>query len=260
MNSRTLRLFLLPRLLCRHDPGPTTRIPLGSRRMVSTLERPEDSSVPHTERTAAEPRQNRLYKVRLSHVREVNSKVRLIRLAIPRDESDRVDGAEVRGFCTIWLTLRTIQLAYMIVVCVHFVLQAGQSGHFTFSPGQWLDVYIPSIPRAGGFTITSTPADARTIPIAPPATEESFSAEREEDEAEDLPLDYLGQGREPYVELAVQDSPSNPPAAWLWRPVNQILGKELNVRVGGSFVWPPSGYDLGEIRNVVFVAGGVGVK
>lgn len=62
------------------------------------------------------------------------------------------------------------------------------------------------------------------------------------------------------MELAVQKSPSNPPAAWLWRPREEILGKELSVRVGGSFVWPPSGIDIEEIRNVVFVAGGVGIK
>jgi hypothetical protein len=60
--------------------------------------------------------------------------------------------------------------------------------------------------------------------------------------------------------LAVQKSPNNPPAAWLWQDQQTILGQELKVRVGGSFVWPPTGIDLNGIENVVFVAGGVGIK
>jgi hypothetical protein len=60
--------------------------------------------------------------------------------------------------------------------------------------------------------------------------------------------------------LAVQKSPYNPPAAWLWQDFEKVLGEELKVRVGGSFVWPPKGVDLSEIKNVVFVAGGVGIK
>jgi hypothetical protein len=62
------------------------------------------------------------------------------------------------------------------------------------------------------------------------------------------------------VELAVQDSPGNPPAAWLWKPEEEILGKEINIRVGGSFVWPPTGIDIQRVKNVVFIAGGVGIK
>lgn len=29
---------------------------------------------------------------------------------------------------------------------------------------------------------------------------------------------------------------------------------------GGSFVWPPEGVDLDGVRNIVFIAGGVGIK
>lgn len=93
-----------------------------------------------------------------------------------------------------------------------------------FLPGQWLDVHIPGIPKPGGFTITSTPHEP----------------------------DYL--------ELAVQESPSNPPAAWLWQPIPEIINTELTVRVGGSFVWPPSNVNLQEVKRVLFVAGGVGVN
>jgi hypothetical protein len=64
----------------------------------------------------------------------------------------------------------------------------------------------------------------------------------------------------PYVELAVQKSPDNPVAAWLWQPAKEIQGKELAVRVGGSFVWPPPGIDTNDIKRIVLIAGGVGIK
>jgi hypothetical protein len=104
-------------------------------------------------------------------------------------------------------------------------------------PGQWLDTYIPDVPKAGGFTITSAPSAALV-------------------------------GPSPYLELAVQESPENKPAAWLWRPVGEILGATLRVRVGGRFVFPPQASDGGGVdapasdalKRVVFVAGGVGVN
>jgi hypothetical protein len=64
----------------------------------------------------------------------------------------------------------------------------------------------------------------------------------------------------PYFELAIQDSPNNPPAAWLWRPTEEIQGQEIKVRVGGSFVWPPPAMDVDKIKRVIFIAGGVGIK
>ena len=103
-----------------------------------------------------------------------------------------------------------------------------------FRPGQWLDVYIRGLPHAGGFTITSSPQDAE--PSVDPTPQDG------------------------YLELAVQKSPRNPPAVWLWRPESEILGSDLLVRVGGSFVWPPSKIDVQNIKRVVFVAGGVGIK
>lgn len=99
-----------------------------------------------------------------------------------------------------------------------------------FMPGQWLDVMIPGMPQAGGFTITSTPLQARPS----------------------------SHGR-PYLELAVQKS-RNPPAKWLWRPEADILGARLAVRVGGSFFWPPTRLNVNEIDRLVLVAGGVGIK
>ena len=89
-------------------------------------------------------------------------------------------------------------------------------------------MHIRGLLKPGGFTITSTPQNAST------------SAE--------------------FLELAVQRSPRNPAAGWLWRPEAEILGETLLVRVGGSFVWPPPGVDVEGVERVVLIAGGVGVK
>ncbi|PMB67999.1 Oxidoreductase NAD-binding domain-containing protein 1 [Beauveria bassiana] len=100
--------------------------------------------------------------------------------------------------------------------------------YLKFLAGQWLDVFIPGDPRPGGFTIASAPSAAT-------------------------------QAAEPHFELAVQEAPDNPAAAWLWRPENDILGQELTVRIGGSFICPPK-EGLGGIRRIVLVAGGVGIN
>ena len=111
---------------------------------------------------------------------------------------------------------------------------AGTNYLSKFAPGQWLDVFCPDIEKAGGFTITSPPSFAKP--------------------------DTLNTLHKPFLELAVQRSPDNPPAAWLWQPAEEIIGKELAVRVGGSFVWPPPGLNPTVVTRVVFIAGGVGIK
>ncbi|KAL5359545.1 hypothetical protein BJX96DRAFT_148644 [Aspergillus floccosus] len=200
---------------------------LGIRRQMSSPTG-KKTSIPHVVRTAAEPRQNRLYNVRLSHIEQANPTVRLLHLTLP----PQVQSLES-----------------------HEDPESDQPEPFTFLPGQWLDVHIPSVSVAGGFSITSTPADAEALPSLQPTPE----LPAVDDEETGLPpLDP--RGRAPYVELAVQHAPSNPASAWLWRPKDEILGKELSIRVGGSLVWPPSGVNLEEIRNVVFIAGGMGIK
>lgn len=47
-----------------------------------------DDSIPHELRTAAEPRQNRLHPVRLSHIEQVNPSVRLLQFALPPQENN----------------------------------------------------------------------------------------------------------------------------------------------------------------------------
>jgi hypothetical protein len=46
-----------------------------------------EDSIPHELRTAAEPRQNRLYPVHLSHVEQVNPFIRLLQFTIPDQEN-----------------------------------------------------------------------------------------------------------------------------------------------------------------------------
>ncbi|KAI5845177.1 hypothetical protein DFP73DRAFT_604453 [Morchella snyderi] len=100
--------------------------------------------------------------------------------------------------------------------------------HFTFKPGQWLDVHVPTpdAPSPGGFTIISPPSLL------------------------------------PRLQLAIQAAPHNPPAAWLWQREPLVEGKEVQISAGGSFTFPPpedSGV-AGGIGHVVFVAAGVGIN
>ncbi|KAF2721864.1 hypothetical protein K431DRAFT_293987 [Polychaeton citri CBS 116435] len=156
-----------------------------SQRCMATVR----DSIPHIERTAAQPRENALEPVILSHIREVNENVRLLRL------------------------------------------RAADANHtIKFLPGQWLDTYLPGLPQAGGFTITSTPSEARP-----------------------------SRHSTPFLELAVQRS-RNPPAQWLWQPERDILNAQLTVRVGGSFTWPPPSIDVSRVDRLVLVAGGVGIN
>jgi len=96
-----------------------------------------------------------------------------------------------------------------------------------FLPGQWLDVHLPGLPKPGGFTITSPPSSAEAQPAL--------------------------------IELAVQKSSVNPAAVWLWQEQSQIIKKSLQVRVGGSFVWPPT-CPPEKVQHVLLVAGGVGIN
>ncbi|TAQ85793.1 hypothetical protein B7494_g5881 [Chlorociboria aeruginascens] len=154
--------------------------------------------------------------------------------------------------------LRKIQFFSPSILILHLCpIETGlRHRHLVFRPGQWVDLLIPSIPKAGGFTITSTPAQLlRSLPRRD--LNGKGNEDRELDEDGNAKVE-----RYPFLELAIQKS-SNPHAAWLWRPEPEILNKELRVRVGGSFVWPPIFYgdeDGKGVGRVMFVAGGVGVN
>lgn len=126
-----------------------------------------------------------------------------------------------------------------------------------FRPGQWIDLFLPGLQKPGGFTITSSPPPPPRSTL--PRTSSSSSHSSSPHQTNNL-------------ELAVQKSPQNPAAAWLWRDSSsEIMRAELGVRVGGSFTWPPPGFDINagardekgdamrRLKRVVFVAGGVGI-
>ncbi|KAI1262174.1 hypothetical protein F5Y18DRAFT_398817 [Xylariaceae sp. FL1019] len=126
---------------------------------------------------------------------------------------------------------------------------------FRFLPGQWLDVYCPGVEKAGGFTITSTPREARLPHPSKPVTQSDENSGASAD-ASSSPTAADG----PYLELAIASSPLNPAAVYLFRPIPSLLSQELHVRVGGSFVFPPPGINVRTLKRVIFVAGGMGVN
>jgi hypothetical protein len=171
------------------------------------------ANLSHEERTADEPRDNGLHPVILEKITPVNDQIKTYKFKIQDPKGINV------------ATPTSITFIEDI------------SNRFSkFFPGQWLDVHVPGIEKAGGFTITSAPRYA--VPVSPPP-----------------PF-----GDKPYLELAIQKSPDNPPAAWLWQNEYSILGKQLNVRVGGRFVWPPPHVREKTISRAIFIAGGVGIK
>jgi hypothetical protein len=97
---------------------------------------------------------------------------------------------------------------------------------FTFKPGQWIDTYVPRLPKPGGFSFVSTPRTFHNKGIA---------------------------------SLAIQNT-DNPPSKWLWQ--DGIVGEHVIIRVGGNFTFPPQppAPELADIRCLQFIAGGVGIK
>lgn len=223
----------------------------------------------HIERTAESPRELGLHSVTLSRIDQVHPSVRLFRLRL--DDQDR--GAKVRiltPFCSITRSLGVYTIGAKLT---------NQPPTAQFNAGQWLDVFVPSpsIHKPGGFTITSAPYHSipprirSSFPI--PASSDplalkdgspfkkSIESVKEAVDSLNNPVDMHNHS-DAFIELAVQKSPKNPPAAWLWRDVEEVLGKKLMVRVGGSFVWPPPSMMKTGVspETVVLVAGGVGIK
>jgi hypothetical protein len=195
--------LLIPRVPCSSR--------LSSRPIVRTMATVR-SSLSHEERTAQEPREARLEPVTVSRIDTVNDTIRLIRLSAMKPG-------------------HTLKVHIPTSIDLYVNPQPTVLSKVKFLPGQWLDVFIPSLSKAGGFTITSTPSDQ-----GKPTSD-----------------------RAAYFELAIQRS-TNPPAQWLWKPESEILNEQIIVRTGGSFVWPPPGIDVDEIEQVVLVAGGVGIN
>ncbi|TGO28725.1 hypothetical protein BPAE_0024g00730 [Botrytis paeoniae] len=128
--------------------------------------------------------------------------------------------------------------------------------YLTWKPGQWIDLYLPGIQRPGGFSIVNIP----------PSQSSSLIDDLKEEK---------GRG----IELAIQKpilkvnsgGKISEQVSWLFQPSSEILGKEVAVRIGGSFIWPPSfwdekgskGHRKEQVENgnrVVFIAGGMGIN
>ncbi|KAI9655461.1 MAG: hypothetical protein M1831_004878 [Alyxoria varia] len=143
------------------------------------------------------------------------------------------------------VTLQSITQPVPHVRLLRLRIDNAENG-IVFQAGQWLDVHIPGIAEAGGFTIVSDPSKAVKSPQ--PGIQTSSANNYDED-------------FKPYIELAIQRSPRYAPAAWAWQegnPSSNILRTTLHVRVGGNFVWPPRNGPTPE--RAVFVAGGVGIN
>ncbi|KAF7959810.1 hypothetical protein EAE96_001416 [Botrytis aclada] len=128
--------------------------------------------------------------------------------------------------------------------------------HLTWKPGQWIDLFLPGIHRPGGFSIVNMPP-SQSSPSIDDSKEEK---ERGIELAIQKPILKLNSGGKISEQVA-----------WLFQPSSEILGKEVSVRAGGSFTWPPSWwYQKGnrgcqkkraEDRDrVVFIAGGMGIN
>ena len=179
-------------------------------------------SIPHEDRTASEPRQNRVEPVTITNIRQINPTTRVLRLS-PQDPNHTI---KVRPFPSPPTHPHPT---------IHQTTQQNKPNtHPQFLPGQWLDTFIPGIPKAGGFTITSAPSTA-----APSKNPPSPG----------------------HIELAIQKS-SNPPAQYFHLPQESILNKPLLIRVGGSFTYPPPTLPIPttSINRLVLIAGGVGIN
>lgn len=116
--------------------------PLYASRSMATVR----SSLPHEDRTAQQPRENRLEPVVLSHIRQINESIRTLRLkAVDPTHTIKVSAEQTMSF----------------------PLSVADSQEVKFLPGQWLDTFIPGLEKAGGFTITSTPSQARPSSDSP---------------------------------------------------------------------------------------------
>ncbi|KAG8442946.1 hypothetical protein GDO86_011674 [Hymenochirus boettgeri] len=93
---------------------------------------------------------------------------------------------------------------------------------FTFKAGQWVDFFIPGVPKVGGFSICSSPGLLE---------------------------------RERVLELAVKYN-LHPPAHWIHSQCS--LGSEVALRVGGEFFFDPHPSD--PPVDLILIAGGVGIN
>lgn len=166
---------------------------------------------PPEDRTAAELRQHHIEPVTITHTRGINATTRVLRL-LPTDPN------------------------HTIKVCPHPHLHLqkpySSSNKISVPPGQWLDIFIPTIPKAGGFTITSPPSAPSSNPTCRP-----------------LPRTRRAKS-------------SNPLAKFFHHSIPSIFNTQTSIRVGGSFTHSPHTLSIPtkNISRLVLIAGGVGIN
>ncbi|KAK4656958.1 hypothetical protein QC762_208715 [Podospora pseudocomata] len=164
---------------------------------------------------------------------------------IPTDKTTHIDRTahEPRDNSLHELLITTITPITPTIRLFHLTPSQPSQPPISFLPGQWVDLYYPPFPscqKPGGFTITSPPSH-------------------------------------PHMELAIQQSPLNPPAAYLWQDPSTLLHTPVRIRIGGSFTYPPQIFSRPSeqqpllsspsssstppgFKKLVLVAGGVGIN
>ena len=102
-----------------------------------------------------------------------------------------------------------------------------------FLPGQWLNLHLEGLEVSRGHGIISTPSAALA------------------------PRDVTS-GSKPHVEVVIQKAPTTEMQR-LRAEVSLLVGTQLKISFGGSFVWPPNSAGT-PMTRVVFLAGGMGVR
>lgn len=95
------------------------------------------------------------------------------------------------------------------------------SGPFTFRAGNWVDFFIPGLPKVGGYSMCSAPVEL------------------------------------PKLRLAVKRS-THPPAAWCHSEA-AAPGADVQLKAGGQFCWDPA-RDGPATEHLLLVAGGIGIN
>jgi len=98
------------------------------------------------------------------------------------------------------------------------------SSQFHFLPGQWVDLFVPSVPVVGGFSICSSIHTLQEKGL---------------------------------LQLAIKSS-QNPSAKWIHNTAQ--IGDRVSIRAGGEFVYDESKEPELTSQPLLFVAGGVGIS
>lgn len=118
----------------------------------------------------------------------------------------------------------TVMDVHIVSPSVRHLRLKVHSVDFAFKPGQWVDFFLPNSDTLSGYSICSTPAQLKA---------------------------------EGTIELAVKIS-DHPVATWVHEQC--VQGSEVRVQAGGDFFYDPD-VAAGELeRDVLLLAGGVGIN